>query len=226
MAFWLATDSRCDAESAALCADADRAVNGLQSGGVKGKLPVTIGHQYSTVALGLEPEEGVTPSWVLPLLTERVSTTQDKEMVGAAQVNRLLEDEQLTFGQELTVEAVDSSYSKPEYLYKLHQKHGNLVTIARTRGNRTFYHQYGPSEEESSDSNRGRSKEYGERFALSDSETWTEPDESATFDETSRRGKQYRIEVQAWHNMLVSGKNKPEPPLLWSSGASAELFAT
>ena len=36
---------------------------------VKGKLPVTIGHQYSTVALGLEPEAGVTSSWVLPLLT-------------------------------------------------------------------------------------------------------------------------------------------------------------
>jgi hypothetical protein len=55
---------------------------------VKGKRPVTIGHQYSTVALGLEAEAGVTSSWVLPLLTGRVSTDEDKEMVGAQQVDR------------------------------------------------------------------------------------------------------------------------------------------
>ena len=38
---------------------------------VKDKLPVTIGHQYSTVALGLEAEAGVSASWVLPLMSER-----------------------------------------------------------------------------------------------------------------------------------------------------------
>ena len=46
---------------------------------VKGKLPVTIGHQYSTVAVGLEPEAGVSSSWVLPLLSKRVATTQTKK---------------------------------------------------------------------------------------------------------------------------------------------------
>ena len=46
---------------------------------VKGKLPVTIGHQYSAALLGLEVEEGMSSSWVLPLLNQRVSTVQDKE---------------------------------------------------------------------------------------------------------------------------------------------------
>jgi hypothetical protein len=46
---------------------------------VKGKLPVTIGHQYSTVAVGPEPEAQVSPSWVVPLLTRRVATNEDDE---------------------------------------------------------------------------------------------------------------------------------------------------
>ncbi|HQH38359.1 MAG TPA: hypothetical protein PLH19_07470 [Anaerolineae bacterium] len=97
---------------------------------VKGKLPITIGHQYSTVVLGLEAESGVSPSWVLPLLTERVATTEDKELVGAKQIEKLLQAPELPFGRELTVEVVDSSYSKPRYLYA-HRQFPNLVTIAR-----------------------------------------------------------------------------------------------
>ena len=175
---------------------------------VKGKLPVTIGHQYSTVALGLEAESGVSPSWVLPLLTERVPTKEDKEMVGMEQIGKLLKDKHLPFGRELTVEVADSSYSKPACLCA-HRKYPNLVTITRVRGNRTFYHQYVPSEEERANPGQGHPRWYGERFALSDSETWSAPDETLAFFEKSRRGKEYRVEVQAWHNMLMTGKNKP-----------------
>lgn len=175
---------------------------------VKGKLPVTIGHQYSTVALGLEPESGVSPSWVLPLRTERVPTMKDKEMVGMEQIGELLEDERLPFGQELTVTAADSSYSKPASLCA-HREYPNVVTIARSRGNRVYYHQHVPSEEEVANPGKGHPTWYGARFSLSDSETWTEPDETLSFKETSRRGKEYRVEVQAWHNMLMRGKDKP-----------------
>ena len=66
---------------------------------VKDKLPVTIGHQYSTVALGLEAEGGISASWVLPLMTVRVASDQDKELVGMEQIEKLLKDEKLPFGQ-------------------------------------------------------------------------------------------------------------------------------
>jgi hypothetical protein len=174
---------------------------------VKGKLPVTIGHQYSTVVLGLESE--AEASWVLPLLTKRVATAEDKEMVGAGQIEMLLKDEKLPFGQELTVEVGDSSYSKPAFLHA-HRKFPNLVTLARVRGNRTFYHPYVPTEEEMENPLPGHPTWYGKRFSLSDSETWSEPDESHTQWETSRRGKVYRVEIQLWHNLLMKGKNKPE----------------
>lgn len=176
---------------------------------VKGKLPVTIGHQYSTVALGLEPEAGISPSWVLPLLTERVPTAEDKERVGARQIEMLLQDAKLPFSRELTVEVADSSYSKPAYLHA-HRKFPNLVTIVRVRGNRTLYHQYVPTEGEIEHPNQGHPRWYGERFALSDSATWTAPDETWGQWETSCRGKLYRVEIQAWHNLLMTGKQKPE----------------
>lgn len=176
---------------------------------VKGKLPVTIGHQYSTVALGLEPEAGISASWTLPLMTERVATDQDKELVGMDQIEMLLKDEKLPFGKELTVEVADSSYSKPESLYA-HRKYANVVTIARSRGNRSYYRKYVPSEEEQANPGKGHPTWYGDRFSLADAETWHGPDESLTFRETSRRGKEYTVEVQAWHNMLMTGKTKPQ----------------
>lgn len=175
---------------------------------VKGKLPITIGHQYSTVALGLEAEEGLTSSWVLPMLTERVSTDTDKEMVGAKQVGMLMEAETLPFQEALTVVAQDSSYSKPACLYAEYQ-HDNLVTVTRARANRVFYRKYEATEEDVASAS-GHPTWYGDRFALSDTSTWHEPDETTTFIETSSRGKEYKVEVKAWHNIVMRGKNQPD----------------
>ena len=82
-----------------------------------GNKPVTIGHQYSTVALLPEKEEGVTASWVVPLSTQPVSTEADKELVGARQMQALLDDEAALWHNELVVEVGDTSYSKPAYLH-------------------------------------------------------------------------------------------------------------
>ncbi len=173
---------------------------------VKHKLPVTIGHQYSTVVLGLEAEAGVSASWVVPLLTERVATEADKELVGARQVDALLADPALPFGRELCVEVGDTSYAKPAYLHA-HRRHANLVTIARIKGNRTFYQQYVPSEE--AEPGAGHPTWYGAAFSLSDPQSWHEPDETYTQWEHSRRGTRYRVEIQAWHNLLMRGQHKP-----------------
>lgn len=170
---------------------------------VKGNKPVTVGHQYSSVVLGLEAEAGVAGSWVLPLLTERVTTSQDKELVGGRQIDALLDDPQLSFGQELCVEAVDSSYSKPAYLHS-HRRQANLVTIARAKSNRTFYHQFEP--QPAAVKAAGHPRWYGAPFKLSDPTERAAPDDSLSRWETSRRGKRYRVEIQAWHNLLMRGK--------------------
>ena len=133
-------------------------------------------------------------------------------MVGAKQIENLLLDPKLPFGRELTVEVADSSYSKPAYLHA-HSKFPHLVTIVRSRGTRTFYRQYVPTPEETTNPGKGHPKWYGERFSLSDLTTWHAPDETLTFPETSRRGKVYQIEIQAWHNLVMRGESAPKLPM-------------
>lgn len=172
---------------------------------VAGNKPVTIGHQYSTVALLPEKEPGVTDSWVVPLVTERVSTDADKELVGAEQMRVLLDDESLPWHDELIVEVGDTSYSKPAYLHA-NRHHANLVTIARARSNRTFYRQFVYADGEYP---AHHPQWYGEAFKLPDPTTWDEPDLETTLTETSRRGKEYTVLIQGWQNMLMRGKYKP-----------------
>ena len=188
---------------------ADRGM-GYQPAVVKGKLPVTSGHQYSTVALGLELEVGVSSSWVLALLTRRVATAEDKEQVGMAQIGQLLEHANLAFGQALTVEVADSSYSKPASL-PAHRQYPNLVTMVRTRGTRTFYHQPVASAEAVANPGQGHPTWYGAPFSLAAAAIATPPDETQTLWETRRRGKQYRVAMPAWHNLLMPGKRQPVP---------------
>src|SRR5215212_3042618 len=75
---------------------------------VQGNTPVTIGHQYSTVALLPETQAQPSPAWVVPLSTKRVASTDDKEAVGAAQIDALLLDTTLPFHEQLCVEVADS----------------------------------------------------------------------------------------------------------------------
>jgi hypothetical protein len=173
---------------------------------VAGNKPVTVGHQYSTVVLVPEKEAGLTSSWVVPLSTQRVATTADKELIGADQVATLLADEELPWHDELVVEVGDTSYSKPAYLYA-NREYDNLVTIARARSNRTFYTQYVyPAGERPPH----RPRRYGEAFKLPDPTTWHAPDVATSFAWTSRGGHPYTVRIQGWYNMLMPGKNKPQ----------------
>jgi hypothetical protein len=173
---------------------------------VKSNKPITMGHQYSTVALLPEAEAGLSGSWLVPLMTQRVATTDDKELVGAAQIDVLLRDHQLPFHDSLCVDVGDTSYSKPAYLHA-NRHHRNLVTIARVRGTRTFYQQ--PVDEPPAHGS-GHPTWFGAAFRLKDPTTWHPPTQTITLSEVSRRGKHYRVEIQAWPNMLMRGKRKPE----------------
>ena len=175
---------------------------------IKGNKPVTIGHQFSTTVLLPEAEAGMSPSWVIPLTTRRVTTDEDKELVGSGQIDTLLKDSKLPFGKSLTVDVGDTSYSKPACLHA-NRHHPHLVTVARIRGTRVLYRQFVPDPNETKRS-VGCPRSYGERFALQEPETWHQPDEEITVIEKSRRGKTYRVVIKAWHNMLMPGKCKPK----------------
>ena len=172
---------------------------------VKGNKPVTIGHQYSSVALLPEVEAHSSASWLIPLTTQRVATTDDKELVGARQIDGLLSAANLPFHNQLCVEVGDSSYSKPAYLHA-NRHHHHLVTIARVRSNRTFYRQVVADK---TPGQRGHPTWYGAAFSLSEPTTWSAPDETATLTQVNQRGKAYQVQIQAWHNLLMRGQQQP-----------------
>jgi len=174
---------------------------------VKSNKPITIGHQYSEVVLLPEREVQRGSPWVVPLSTQRVSSADDKELVGALQVGILLDDEELPFHDQLCVEVGDSSYCKPVYLFANRPK-ANLVTIARVRSNRTFYRQAPLSDQTGSS---GHPTWYGAPFSLQDPQTWGSADETATLTVTGRRGRVYQVVIEAWFDLLMRGKRKPVP---------------
>jgi DDE superfamily endonuclease len=173
---------------------------------IAGNIPVTIGHQYSTVALLPEAEAQLSPSWVVPLSTARVASADDKEAVGAAQIDALLLDRALPFHDQLCVEVADSKYSKPAYLHA-HRRHANLVTIVRVASNRIFYRQ---AQAAAQPAGAGHPTWYGARFALGDPTTWPSSDSQALSWHLSRRGKRYRVEIMTWNNCLMRGQRKPK----------------
>jgi hypothetical protein len=170
-----------------------------------GNKPITIGHQYSTVAL-LPEKEGAHPApWVVPLSCRRVKLAESKTLVGAEQIGALLENAQLPFHDQLTVEVGDSDYSQPIYL-TANRKHPHLVSLVRCRGNRVFsrldYH--------SAAETGGAPSYYGVPFNLKKPDTWGEADETTTLPFTSRRGREYQVEIQSWGDLIMKGKNKPK----------------
>ena len=163
--------------------------------------PVTIGHQYSALVLFPEKLQVSSPPWVVPLSLRRVTTQETKRSVGVQQVNLLLNDRTLPFHQQLCVQVTDSEYSVVSYLGEM-TKHENLVTIARVRSNRVFYQTPPPRPASPS---RGHPTWYGERFALKDSDTWKEPDEVIQTTYTNHLDRIYKVQLECWRNLLMSG---------------------
>lgn len=168
---------------------------------IKGNKPIVIGHQYSFWAWLPEYAPQKTGNWIVPLSMQRVSSQANKEMVGAQQLNDLLNDQNLPFGKTFCVEVADSAYSKPVYL-NANREHTNLVTIARARGTRTFYHQPVPHDKSAE---KGHPIWYGTPFLLKEPETWGTADQVAETNFISHKKVTYRVEIQAWHNLLMRG---------------------
>lgn len=173
---------------------------------IRGNKPITIGHEYSSLVLLPEKATAADPAWVIPLSVQRVKTSEDKEQVGDEQLRALLTDPAMPFHGQLCVSVRDSSYSKPVCLVA-ERDHDHLVSVTRVRSNRVFYHQYvAPPDAKPS---RGHPRWYGARFALREPETWGHPDAQVTSQLTNQRGEYYQVQIEAWHQMLMRGKQKP-----------------
>ena len=168
--------------------------------------PISIGHEYSTVAALPERRENLSRSWVIPVAVRRIRSDEDKELVGAEQFNIILDDDKQQWHDELVVEVGDSRYSKAEYLHRVHKDHPNLISVMKVRGNRKLYNFIAPPAKNSSN----RPKFKGEPFKLDDSKTQRPPDARTEFQVEKKKGKIHKIVMEMWKSMVMSGKNKPE----------------
>lgn len=139
---------------------------------------------------------------MVPLSMKRVSSQENKELVGVKQLDDLLVNKDLPFGEAFCVEVAVSTYSKPAYL-NANRKHINLVTIARARGTRTFYRQPEPIDKPAA---KGHPAWYGKPFRLKEPETWGDPDHVTETTFVSHKKATYRVEIQAWRNLIMCGK--------------------
>jgi len=171
---------------------------------IRGNKPVTIGHQYSTLAFFPEKTQPQTPPWIVPLSIRRVASNQTGTQVGVEQIQGFLGNDALPFAKDLCVQVTDAAYSQVPFLGPLSQAHqNNLVTIARARGNRTFYRPAPPVEKKTGKG--GRHPWYGQAFDLKDETTWGPADEETEVAYLTPRGRHYRVVIEGWHDLLMQG---------------------
>ncbi|MCP4613381.1 MAG: transposase [Planctomycetes bacterium] len=173
---------------------------------VGGNKPISIGHEYSTIAVLPERSASLSRSWVIPVAVRRIRSDEDKELVGADQFNIILDDDKELWHAELVVKVGDSRYSKAEYLHAVHKSHPDLISVVKVRGNRKLYNFMAPPEE--NPPNRPKFK--GEVFKLDDPRTQRPPDVRDEFQVEKKKGKIHKIVMEMWKPMAMPGKNKPE----------------
>lgn len=157
---------------------ADRTIE-HQPTSVPGNRPITIGHGYSTLAW--VPDE--SGSWALPLLHERIGTAESPITKAAAQLREVCE---ALPKERPPVALYDSEYGCAPFV--LATADIAAVKVMRLRPNMCLW---APPPEYSG---RGRPREHGDKFKLSDATTWPQADDTLEVEEPELGP----VRVQLW----------------------------
>jgi hypothetical protein len=170
---------------------------------LQGNKPVTIGHDYSVMTVLPEPVAPTHHPWVIPLQMRRVTSQETSNQVAVEQVTATVTDDTLPFHDDLCVQVADSGYSGLAFLGQVAPL-PNVVTIVRLPGNRILHHP--PAPEADAPKTAGHPTWYGERFDLSDPQSWGAPDAVAQTTFTTQQGRTLTVQLQGWHNLRRRGK--------------------
>jgi hypothetical protein len=151
-----------------------------QSTQIRGNKPITIGQDYSTLAW-IPPEEGC---WALPLLHERIVSTDTPIEKGAAQLRSVC-----TQIEARPISVWDSEYGCASFLLATADIEADK--LIRIRPNRCLYGPPPPYR------GQGRPAVHGDKFKLADPTTWPEPTETL-MDIDPKRGP---VEIQLWNEL-------------------------
>ncbi|MBE7381386.1 MAG: transposase [Leptolyngbya sp. SIO1E4] len=164
---------------------------------VPGQLPISLGHNYSILAVMPEASPDEWPRWAVPCSVERVSTLSNAITVAQSQVAQLMRSPRVQL-MPLKVLTVDSRYPTPAFLHPLNG-YRDLVIVARLRGNRVVF-QHPDSRQD-----KTRPRWYGERFCLQEEATWPAAQEEATVSLTDSQGRAIALQLRRWSNLLMRG---------------------
>lgn len=188
---------------------------------VKGNRPVDIGYELSCVGLSCRsPQYGKSePAWNPPLSMRLVPYGENKNSYTARQVNDIIENKDLPFHKDLTVNTLDSSYCSPEYVVDTYEQ-ANLVNIIRMPSNRNVWKQLSNQEvvnrRVDNTDNRGANSVYGELYKLKEVEDWeVQSDVQASFGIKLSNGKTCIVSMEIWENMMIRtqrGKSMKDKP--------------
>ena len=181
---------------------------------VKGNRPVDIGYTISVVGLAVRrPLYGLAePAWNLPLSIRRQEVDSQGHKFAARQVNSLLDNKGLPFGQHLTVNALDRYYGSPEYIAGTYQQ-PNLVNVIRLKNNRAVWKALSNEESEQRRADnadqRGAAAIYGQKYKLNNVEQWKlAADQQTTFGVALSNGRRVLVQVQVWEDMMIRTKRR------------------
>lgn len=174
--------------------------------------PIAIGQELSAVGLNMSSVgwQSCDPPWNLPLSMSLIPFGQNKNAFTAGQINALLDNGGLPLGRELTVNALDSNYSSPEYIADTYRQ-PNLVNIIRIAGNRNVWGSMSPGQSlahrQSNSDQRGAGKVYGDKYRLSQILDWDLPCHAQSeFGIRLKNGKECIVQAQAWEGMKIRSK--------------------
>lgn len=165
---------------------------------VPGQMPITIGHQYSTLVYLPERFAFSEPHWVIPLSNERVASKANGTIVGMEQLLEVITETH--FKDHLCLAVSDSAYSNVN-CNQLTAKIENLVCASRMRNNRVFRCKLPKSERERK---RGRPRIYGNPWTLKDPKI---PDESILIEHQTASGRICKIRIERWRDKMDLGKS-------------------
>jgi len=186
----------------------------VQANPVAGNMSLTAGLPMS-VLHARAGQGGHAP----PLLMQVVDVMGDKNASVLAQVAAVMAHMGMPYRGSLTLLAADAWYGKAKLISPLH-KHAGLVGILRLRsGMKVWTRHDGPQK------GGGAPRIYGERHYLHDgSRTQTSkgkalasvqvgldalpPDEETTFQRTMRNGREVRVTLRRWDDMMLRSKQQ------------------
>lgn len=188
---------------------------------VKGNRPVEIGYELSCIGLSMRhPLYGISePAWNPPLSMRLVPYKENKNSFTAKQVNEVVENTDLPFHKELTVNALDSSYCSPEYIADTY-KQSNLVNVIRMPSNRNVWKKLSEQEvlerRAGNEDQRGANSVYGALYKLKEVDSWDlAADVQTRFGIKLRNGKTCLVNVEIWEEMMIRtqrGKSMKDKP--------------